>query len=169
MRYILVFIAIIFSTVVSSQDKFAYTEKGLKPKYLSFTIGNNSKANLYTKTLNWIKTNYNDINAVIGVNNENNFIQFSSIKENAINLGKQYFHIKYTIKISFEKGNYKFEPLEIQTKLNSKYDMGWQVIDLKDGASFFKKGKVIKKMKSYVTAIPILLNELNGSLKKAIF
>ena len=94
----------------------------------------------------------------------NNFICLTGIKSNAIHVGKLYYHMQYTVKISLEKGKYKFEPLKVRSRLNSKYDMGWIDFDLKNGALFFKKGRAIKKTKSYVTDIPAVLNELNANL-----
>jgi hypothetical protein len=88
-------------------------------------------------------------------------IQFTSIKWNAVNLGDQYYIAEYSVRLSFQDGNYQFEPTTIRLKLNSKYDMGWEEFDLMDGAAYFKKGKVMKKYKSYLSDMTARLNELN--------
>ncbi|MGC6431281.1 MAG: hypothetical protein ACON5F_09595 [Jejuia sp.] len=160
MRTFIFSLIILWTLGVEAQTKFTFTENGLTPESSVTSIENLSATNLYNKTLNWIKTTYK--NPKTEINNQ--VILLTGIKENAIQADKQYFHIKYTIKIAFEEHQYTFEPLSIKTKANSKYDMGWNEIDLKNGAAFFKKGKPIKKTKSYVKVIPEVLNELNSIL-----
>lgn len=164
MRNIITFIPLVFITLAYSQNKFVFNENGLTPKYSLSNIDSTTVSELYTKTLYWIKKNYKNPEKVIDSKVKNDVIQFTGLKENAINTDKRYFNLNYTIKISFKKGQYTFEPLSIQTKANSKYDMGWKDFDLKNGSSFFKKGKAIKNTKSYVKVIPALLNDLNNSL-----
>ncbi|WP_299114149.1 hypothetical protein [uncultured Winogradskyella sp.] len=160
MKSTIVSILLVFTTIGFSQDKFDFNEKGLAPEYIIAAIDSIPKNTLYKKTLKWIKSTSNNLE----IQNKTNTIQFTGIKDNAVHEGKRYFHIKYTIKISFEEGLYKFKPLKVQLKANSKYDMGWKAFDLKKGDIFFKKGKVIKKFKSYVSDIPKILNDLNANL-----
>jgi len=153
-------LTILWTLGAEGQTKFTFTESGLTPESIITSIENLSATDLHNKTLNWIITTYKNPKTEI----DNQVILLTGIKENVIQSDKQYFHMQYTIKIVFEKHQYTFEPLTIQTKANSKYDMGWKEIDLKNGAAFFKKGKPIKKTKSYVKDIPEVLNELNSSL-----
>lgn len=164
MKKIIVFIPLVFTTLIYGQTKFVFNENGLEPEYTVSNIDSFSKTVLYNKTLSWIKKSFKNPEKVIDTKIENEVIQFTSIKENTINVDKRYFHMKYTIKISFENGQYRFEPLSIKTKANSKYDMGWKEVNLKNGSKYFKRGKAIKQTKSYVKVIPEVLNELNSSL-----
>ena len=87
------------------------------------------------------------------------------LKGNAVNLDKQYYNVSYRVLIDFEDGNYSFEPTEIRLKLNSKYDMGWKEFDLNNGAQFLKKGKPIRKYRSYLENLLKVLNELQIDLQ----
>ena len=141
-----------------------YNENGLSPNCLVSHISNRSQAELHNKTLEWINVVSKSQNILIKSNIETDFISFMGVKENFLNEGKLYLHMKYVIKVSFKNGQYKFEPLEIASKVNSKYDMGWKSVNLKNGSDFFKKGKAIKKTKSYVKKVPEALNNINNIL-----
>ncbi|GGD25267.1 hypothetical protein [Hyunsoonleella pacifica] len=161
MKIVIIFITLLaFKNLAYSQTKFIYNENGLLPQYVDTSIDSLSKTKLYNSTLNWITKTYNTPD--IKINNQ--IILLSGVKENLIKVDKRFLHIKYTIEISFEEGLYSFKPLRIQSKTNSKYDMGWKDFSLTDGKVYFKKGKVIKKTKPYVKDIPALLNEINTSL-----
>ena len=164
MKNIILLKLFIFTAIVYSQNKFIYNQNGLVPEYTITNIDSISKTELYKKSLNWIKINYENPDRALKAQVENDYISFTGTYENIVKVDKRYYHIKYTVKISFKNGQYKFEPLEIQSKLNSKYDMGWAHFDLKNGTLFFKNGKIINKSKSYVTEIPVVLNDLNSNL-----
>ncbi|MBC3759286.1 DUF4468 domain-containing protein [Hyunsoonleella sp. SJ7] len=163
MRSTFIITFLIFSNASYTQTRFTFTKNGLTPEHVVVQVDSLSETELYSKTLNWIKATYKNPDKVINSKIENHHIQMTSLKENAIKVDKRHLHLRFTIKISFKTGQYKFEPLSIQTKVNSKYDMGWKPFDLKNGAEFFKNGKVIYKTKSYVEVIPEVLNELNSS------
>ena len=118
--------------------------------------------------LSWVKKNYKNSNDVITNQVNNESITITDIKPNYINIKKDYYYVKYSVKVSFQDGQYTLEPQQVFTKLNSKYDMGWKNFDLKDGASFFKRGKAIKSTRAYVEKIPNLFNELNTKLNKEL-
>lgn len=164
MKATFIFIALLLTTLTQSQTKFTFNENGLTPKSLTIKTDTLSETELYTKTLQWITATYKNPEKTIVSQIEGEVLQISGIKDNAIKADKRYFHLKYAIKINFKNQQYTFEPLSIETKANSKYDMGWKNIDLKNGSDFFKKGKPIKKTKSYVKVIPKVLTELNTSL-----
>ncbi|WP_165453954.1 DUF4468 domain-containing protein [Hyunsoonleella flava] len=142
------------------QGKFVFNKDGLSPKHTISKVDGLSKIQLFNKALKWIKATYKKPDTEM----DKQIIRLTSIKENAIQADKRYFHMKYVVEISFKEGQYTFKPLEIQTKANSKYDMGWKDFNLNNGEAYFKKGKVIKKTKSYVKAIPAVLNEINARL-----
>lgn len=118
----------------------------------------------YIKTMSWIEENSETYNLTVEHAVENASIQISFLKGNATTLDKQYYNIGYQVKISFEDGKYTFEPTEIRLKLNSKYDMGWTNFDLNDASLYFKKGKPLRRYKSYLENIPKALNELQMKL-----
>lgn len=163
MRTSFIITLLILSNASYTQTKFAFTKNGLTPEHVVSDADSISSTDLYNETLKWIKNTYKNPEKVIDSKIENDHIQITSIKENAIKVDNRHLHLRFTIKISFKTGQYRFEPLSIQTKVNSKYDMGWKPVDLKNGASFFKNGKVIYKTKSYAEVIPEVLNELNSS------
>ncbi len=164
MKNLILCISILLTTVVYCQDEFIMEEIGLTPKFSTSKIDSLTKSELYKKTLTWIEENEKKYKLSVDNKIENEVIHLSSIKGNAVNLDNQYFNVKYKISIVFEKDNYKFEPTEINLKVNSKFDMGWKDFNLTNGAMFFKRGKVIRKYKSYLKDIMALLNELNIQL-----
>ncbi|WP_299552787.1 DUF4468 domain-containing protein [Seonamhaeicola sp.] len=159
---------LLLTVLVYGQDEFAINYKGLTPKLSISKIDSLSKSALYLKTLEWIEENETKYRLLVDSKIENEAILVILIKENAVNLNKQYYNVKYKINISFEKEQYKFEPTRIQLKLNSKYDMGWKDFDLTNGAIFFDKEKVIKKYKYYLKDITRSLNELSMQLNAGL-
>ncbi len=153
-----------YSSIAKGQTTFKFSEKGLSPESVTTTIEGLSKTELYNKTLAWIENTYKNADKVIQSKSGDSLINFIHIKDNAVNIDKIYSSIKYSITISFEDGQYKFEPTAIQTKVNSKYDRGWNDFNLKNGETFYKRGKLIKKSKSFVINIPDILNQLYASL-----
>lgn len=168
MKRLLLIISLVLSQTSYGQSEFVFTENGLTPTSINITLENKTKGKLYQKTLTWIQQTFKKPNEVISEQSQNNFIILTDIKPNYINIKKDYYYVKYRVKIQFEKGAYTMEPLEVFTKLNSKYDMGWKPFDLKDGAALFKRGKPIKSTKAYVRKVPTLFNELNESLSKEL-
>lgn len=151
----------LFITQVSiGQTKFTFTEKGLAPNVIHTTINDQSSTALYQKTLLWIDKIMTNPKQVITEQVANKYIIITFINPNYINIKKEYYYVKHSTKISFDQGKCSFEPVEVFTKINSKYDMGWQPFDLKDGTRFFKKGKPIKKSRVYLDKIPELFNTL---------
>ena len=169
MKGIFVIILLVIGQSIFCQNVFKFTENGLTPRQTKFSLNDeNSKAMLFEKTIRWVQKNYKNPDKVITEQVENEYIIITSNKPNYINLKKDYYYVKYSIKISFAFGQYTFEPLEVFTKQNSKYNMGWHPFDLKDGSALFKRGKPVKKTKVYVKKIPALFNELNDSLNKEL-
>jgi hypothetical protein len=161
MKNLILILCMLLTVFVYSQDNFEISKNGLTPKFLISKIDSLTKIDSYKKTLFWVSKYKQKYKLIVDKKLENEEINLMSIKGNAVNLNKQYFNVKYKIKVSFEKGNYKFEPTAIQLKINSKYDMGWKDFNLTDGTQYFKKEKVLRKYKSYLKDITALLNELN--------
>ncbi|WP_411895368.1 hypothetical protein [Winogradskyella sp. A2] len=154
-------ISILCSTLVFSQEQFAITEEGLTPKTITVQF---EKTDLYTKALQWITDHTKTYNLEVLETVENESIQFTSTKGNAVSLDKQYYNIRYTISLSFTDNQYSFETKTIDLKLNSKYDMGWKPFDQNNTAQYFKKGKPIKKYRAYLSSITATLNALHLKL-----
>jgi len=164
MRGLVFAVLFLLAHVAVGQNEFVFNETGLTPKKITVKVNNVSKTELYQQTLMWLQENYKNSE----IQDQNEVITFTETKGNFIQASKNRYHVKYVVKISFEDGQYTLEPLEVFTKLNSKYDMGWKKFDLNDGSSFFKRRKPIKKTKSYVQKIPTLFNELKENLEKAL-
>lgn len=168
MKYLLPCIGLLMTATVYGQDEFAITANGLAPPFLTSKIDHLTKSQMYEKTLTWIEENEEAYKLSVQGKTENAAIQLTSVKWNAVNLGEKYFIARHHISLSFEDDHWKFEPTAIQLKLNSKYDMGWEDFDLTDGTMYFKKGKLIKKYKSYLDDLLAQLNEINMKLKSSI-
>ena len=144
MKFLILSINLLLTSLVFSQEEFTIKENGLYPKFTSLKIDRLTKSELYNKTLKWIEENEKNHKLSVVSKIENEIIVISSIKGNAVKLDKQYFNAKYRVSIDFDTEQYKFEPIKIQLKANSKYDMGWKDMDLNNGSMYFKKQKVIR-------------------------
>jgi hypothetical protein len=163
-KKVILYINLLLTVFVYSQDGFVIKENGLTPKFLTSKIDTLTKNEMYYKTLMWIEEHEKKYKLAVINKIENEVIEFYCIRGNAVSLNKQYYNVKYKIVISFEKGLYTFEPAEVQLKINSKYDMGWKDFDLSSSTKLFKRGKVIRKYKSYLKGITDVLNELSINL-----
>lgn len=164
MRNLILCISIFITTSAFGQGEFVIKANGLTPKFTFLEIEHLSQGELYDKALMWILENKQVYRLEVEDKTEDEMIRFTSIKGNAVNQDQRYFNAKYDISLSFEDGQCKFEPTVIQLKVNSKYDMGWKDFDFKDVSTYFKKGKVIRKYRSYIQDMTDRLNELNSQL-----
>ena len=164
MRNFLFVVLFVIAQVAISQNEFVFNENGVTPSQIITQVNGFSKTELLQKTVTWLQESYKYSEVKV----ENKIITFTDTKGNFIKANKSYYSVKYSVKISFEKGQFTLKPLEVYTKLNSKYDMGWQPFDLKDGSSFFKRKKPIKSTRDYVKKIPALFNELNANLLRLL-
>ncbi len=165
-RFLLVIIAIFISLYGQSQDSFNLTEQGLNPGKVSVSIQGLDDVALYNYVMEWVQQNNFAVDSNINSEEPDKWIQLMSSKENVLKIDKQYHHILLTIKIRLFNEYYVFEPTGIATKRNSKYDMGWKEINIKDTSDYFKNGKPIKKKRAFIKEIPALVNELRSDLAK---
>ena len=149
-----------------AQDEFNLETTGLVPAAINIRYANQSATDLYEKALRWIEHEHVDMDLELIETDPEKTIIIQSLSENAVKVGKQSFHIKFVIALRFENGSLMLEPISLSSKLNSKYDMGWKEIDLKNTGHLFKKNKPIKKTKDYVSAVPKLLNALSSHLRE---
>ncbi|PRX56461.1 hypothetical protein [Flagellimonas meridianipacifica] len=164
MKKLILGLSMLFVTLGHGQTEFTITADGIYPKAITSEIGAYTTSQLYKKTIDWIEENSETHNLTIDCTAEDISIHISSLKNNAANLEKQYYNATYRVNIRFESGKYTFEPTQIQLKLNSKYDMGWEDFDLNNGSLYFKKGKPLRKYRAYLENIPKVLNELHTEL-----
>ena len=106
---------------------------------------------LYTQTINWIKTSYNSPEDVIKSQIENEYIRFEGISSNKMQLTAlgltKYYDIKYNIEVRFKDGKFKTDILKVQfyfppNKYNS-WTGGWTDKPLLF-ATHNKRGKMLK-------------------------
>ena len=161
MKYLILCINLLITTSVYGQDKFAITPNGLSPQFSTSRIDHLTRNQIYEKTLTWIELNEEAYKLSVQDKTENEVIQLTSVKWNAVNLGEKYYTSEYNIHLIFEENKYKFEPTAIRLKLNSKYDMGWENFDLSNGDMYFKKDKIFKKYKVYLKDLMLGLNEVS--------
>ena len=92
MKYLILSINLILTSLVFGQEEFVIKEDGLNPKFTTLRIEGLTKSELYLKTLKWIQENEKNYKLSVDYKTENNIIVISSIKGNAVTLDKQYFN-----------------------------------------------------------------------------
>ncbi len=166
MKWAVLLLVCLWVTKINGQSQFIFTQNGIQPKLITTSVKNISKDSLTAKINRWIRSNSISSSAIKNIDSK--YLLLTGMKENYIIVDKRYYHLEFVIKINIQNQSFGFEPLSLKTKQNSKYDMGWVPIDLTDGSQYFKKGKPIKKTKSYIKAIPTLLNSLNLELENFV-
>lgn len=167
-------ILLLFSCFITySQDKFAYNQEGLNPKYVVVEIDSIKKSELFKKSINWIKETYKNPDEVIKTTIDNEKVRFEGFKDNLIcvnSLGMLYcYYAIYTIEIQFKDNKYKFTPLSIEYRVPpSQYSAGGMFpIDFNDTKGYYnKKGKLRNMFKKIPPAVETLLNDLNNNLSE---
>lgn len=168
MKYLILCITLFLTTTVQGQDQFTITMDGLESQSSPSQIDHLTRSQMYEKTLSWIEENEEVYKLSVQDKTENESIQLTSTKWNATHLGEKYYTAEYSVRLTFEDNSLRFEPTAIRLKLNSKYDMGWEAFDTTDTAMYFKKGKVIKKYKSYLEDLIAQLNAINIQLNSSL-
>ena len=166
---IIAFVVFGFYSIIYGQATFELKTEGLIPKELRVEQDELSTPDLFfDKAIEWIALDPKNRSHLQSDLHQDRILHFRVLKWNAVQQGKQAYHLRFTLRIQFDAQGYTFRPVAIETKLNSKYDMGWTAIDLNNMASFFKKGKPVKKTKEYVSAIPSMLNAIYTDVKKHV-
>lgn len=148
--------------VFAQNEKFIFNKDGLS-EYVVVKVDSISENELYSKTLNWVKETYSKPEQVIDATIENESIRFTGRSNffriyNAFGDFKDY-PVKYTIKISFKDGRYKFEVLSMTVEHES--------VNYSDIPSkiYKKNGELLKWYKDTPQKIEDFFNQLNNSLK----
>ena len=165
-----------FTAFVNAQEtEFSFTlEKGLTDFIITPVEGKTS-AEIYKKTLDWIKETYKNPDKVILMTVENELIRFEGSSDSfyALNLmGKQYQNSRYLIEVNFKDGKYKFDLISIES-----FSQGWNKLtffnyhtskEFLDNTTVFKKDGTLRSTFKYLPEVPIYFNNLNKSLLESI-
>lgn len=164
---------LLVSGYTNAQDReFKFDKTGLTD-YIVTDIPNKTKAEIYEKVINWIKTTYKNPESVIVSEIKDEYVKINGAASGLTTykiLGIPYNTTnKYTIEISVKDGKYKFDVIELSYYAEpSKYARGgWINYSLNEdfGNVFYKKtGEVRSIHKVAETAVPAYFNELNKLL-----
>jgi hypothetical protein len=165
MKSILILLLLVTGLTKAQETEFKFSKDGFTNFVVTETP--NFRANeIYSKTLNWIKENYENPNEVIKMTIENESIRLTAI-ENIFRIYNAFgdyvdFPLEYSLKISFKENKYKFEVTIINVKHNA--------IDYSNIPKMIykKNGILIKWYRDTPTMIENYFNELNSSLKNYI-
>lgn len=166
----LVFLTLLSSLLVNTQNKFDYTDNGLT-KYIVVNIDSCSASKLYNKTIHWVGETYKNPDEVLKMKIENEKIRFDGFQKSAFSinsLGIKYFlDARYSIEVSFKDNKIRFKPISLeQYSEPSQYSAGgWSPVSLITNSWLYKKnGKPRKTTENYINDIPNLFNDLVISL-----
>lgn len=143
-----------------AQDKFTYDVKGLT----DYVVKDNSMAtaDIYKKSINWIKENYVNPDEVIKMTIENEKIRFEGVKNNLTCIGSVCSDATYMIEVTIKDGKYKFDPIYL--KLSVTTGRSFEV-PLNDFSVYYdKSGQVKKQSVQVLESFALLFNDLSQSL-----
>jgi len=152
---------------IDAQEKFVYNENGLTD-FIVVDIDSLSQSELYNKTIKWVKeTLYKNPGKVLKATSENNKIRLNGFKESAFIDTSTLIHgfsdARYSLEISFEKGKYKIDPINLEVFKNLPDK--WKPVILDSGNWLFKKnGEIKKRWNTYPIKFANLFNDLHLSL-----
>ncbi len=98
-----------------SQDKFSFSQEGLKPDYIIISTDTLSAKYMHTKAVNWVKETYRKPELVFDSSIDGEVLRFTGRSAEGVfpiynTFGeKTYFAMEYTIRLVFVDGKYKFE------------------------------------------------------------
>lgn len=168
---------LLVSGYTNAQDReFKFDKAGLTD-YIITDVPNKTKAEIYEKAINWIKTTYKNPESVIVSE-----IKDEYVKINGATSGITTYKVmglpfntsnKYTIEISVKDGKYKFDVIELSYYSEpSQYSRGgWNSYNLNEdtGNVFYKKtGEVRSIHKIAEIEVPKYFNDLNKLLSDYI-
>lgn len=166
-------IMLLVSQFTNAQDReFKFDKSGLTD-YIVTDVPNKTKAEIYEKTINWIKTTYKNPESVIAAE-----IKDEYVKINGATTGITTYRImgmpfntsnKYSVEISIKDSKYKFDVIELKFYSEpSKYSSGgWYDYSMAEDTRniYYKKtGEVKAYHKTAEIEVPKYFNDLNKSL-----
>lgn len=167
MKKVFILLLVTFSNISIGQtsektkgEKFEFTEKGLND-FVITNIEGKTKAEIYSKTINWVKETYKNPDMVLKMQLVNEKIRIDAIANGlaSINNDKTKFNINYIIEIEFKDYKYKFEVVSLIVQ---------NVRDLKTIENFKTDKKIIKYWGNTPINIENYFNKLNLSLNEYI-
>jgi hypothetical protein len=143
-----------------AQEKFTYDIKGLT----DYLVKDNSMAaaDVYKKTINWIKENYVNPDEVIKMTIENEKIRFEGVKSNLTCIGSVCSDATYMIEVSIKDGKYKFDPVYL--KLSVASGKFFEVPLSNFSIYYDKSGQVKNQSIQALDSFALLFKDLSQSL-----
>lgn len=171
----LLFLLLFSSCCLFSQTnvKFEFTEDGLKD-YVVTEVPGKSRAQIYTKTLEWINKTFNTPDKVIKGTVIDDYVRFQGIGDKidcvAVLGLKQCNDLRYMTEISIKDGKYKFDIIEVETwKEASKFQVGgWHKRGFAPISKMKNKKGEIRSLWKYDGEILDYFNNLNTDLQNYI-
>ena len=153
------------TTTGNSAKNFAYNQQGLLPKFVVVDVDSMSQADLFEKTINWIKETYKNPDEVIKTTIANQKVRFEGYTQKMIcinSLGSQVcYGGTYTIEVEVKDGKYRFIP----NSMSYRGEIGNYSISFDSGADLYNnKGEIRNAWKDIPSGVENLLNGLNDSL-----
>lgn len=163
MKKIILFFTFLTYSIGFGQDLFSYDLQGLKPNFIVKEVDEMSQADLFRRSLNWIKETYKNPDIVIKMTIDFEKIRFEGFQSNVVcmrGLGDLHcYNVIYTIEVEFKDGKYRFIPLSLNYGVN-KYS-----INLQDGSDLYNKKSELRKVYNTVPeSVAGLFNDLNINL-----
>jgi hypothetical protein len=174
----LIFIGFAFS--VKSQtinentaNNFTYNQEGLLPKFVVVNVDSMTQAELFEKTINWIKETYKNPDEVIKTTIANQKVRFEGYASKLIcinSLGSAVcYGGTYTIEVELKDGKYRFIPVSMSyTAPSPTGGVRDYIIPFDSGENWYNKGEIRKMWKTIPSDVESLLNGLNDSLFKYV-
>jgi hypothetical protein len=171
----LIFIGFAFSVksqtaTGNSAHNFTYNLDGLLPKFVVVDVDSMTQAELFEKTINWIKETYKNPDEVIKTTISNQKVRFEGFQSGVICVSAlglpTCYGATYTIEIEVKDGKYRFIPINIEYRVPASQYGGASTVTINfdNGLQWYNKGEVRKMFKTIPSSIENLLNGLNDSL-----
>lgn len=159
LSFIFVFCCSLFTF---GQTEFAIDKKGINTKSILFASNYQTKEFLKSTSVKWIEKGLLPFTFTEPSIKKDSLISFSATRSDiALRKDKSYY-VQFYIQLEASKGRLKFSVDRIDLKQNSRFDMGWQQLDLENPYAFFEKNKGNKK--AFLKKISAMLNELLNDL-----
>jgi hypothetical protein len=171
----LIFIGFAFSvksqtTTENTANNFTYNQEGLLPKFVVVNVDSMTQAELFEKTINWIKETYKNPDKVIKTTIANEKIRFEGYTEKLICISSLGMPVcyggTYTIEVELKDGKYRIIPISMAYSAPMQNGpMRDFPISFDSGGDWYNnKGEVRSMYKNVPTYVGDLLNGLNDSL-----
>ena len=145
------------------QGSFEYGPQGLTP-YVVMNVNSVTGQDLFNKTLNWVKTNWQNPDRVIKMTIPNEKIRIEGFQQGLLVVKKITMGCGYTIEISFKDNKLKFDVVSILSAPDG-IPTGYNYREL---PNFKTDEKMLKHFGNSATTIETYFNNLVKSLSTYI-